>query len=175
MHESMWKSVTDYPHYMINEYGELMRLPCKNISIVRISKGSKTSKGYRQFKLYSLDGHKKSIKAHTLVAKAFLGVSKNKPQVNHKDGNKLNNHYLNLEWVTNSENMAHAIKEGLVDNRGEKSGKAKLKEKTVIEIITTKGTITNREWTERLGSPRGYIASLRAGRRWHHIWEKYNA
>lgn len=64
--------------------------------------------GYLDIKLQG-----KTYKVHRLVAEFYVPNTENKPQVNHIDGNKLNNHYSNLEWVTNSENQRHAYATGL--------------------------------------------------------------
>ena len=53
---------------------------------------------------------------HRLVALAFIENKENKEQVNHIDGNKLNNSLENLEWVTNTENQIHKVKIGLGNN-----------------------------------------------------------
>lgn len=62
---------------------------------------------------YRSNGKVKHYKAHRLVANCFIPNPENKPTVNHKDGNKLNNHKDNLEWCTMLENNVHAIKYGL--------------------------------------------------------------
>ena len=66
-----------------------------------------TSKGYLRVDLYKKNGMRKHFKVHRLVAKAFIANPLNKPQVNHIDGNKQNNSFTNLEWVTDEENKEH--------------------------------------------------------------------
>lgn len=60
------------------------------------------------------DGIRKIYTVHRLVAMTFLPNPDNLPDVNHKDGNKLNNRLDNLEWCTASDNVKHAIRTGLI-------------------------------------------------------------
>jgi hypothetical protein len=56
----------------------------------------------------------KQQKVHSLVASKYVdGYSDLCNTVNHKDGNKLNNHYSNLEWVSRKDNLYHAMDNGL--------------------------------------------------------------
>lgn len=79
-----------------------------NIKTGRKLKGAIDNKGYRRL---SING--KGIREHRMIAEKFVPNPHNKPQVNHIDGNKLNNHPSNLEWCDNSENQIHAYKLGL--------------------------------------------------------------
>ena len=57
--------------------------------------------------------YNKTYYLHRLIAETFIENPEKKEQVNHKDGNKVNNIVENLEWVTNQENQIHKCKIGL--------------------------------------------------------------
>lgn len=78
-------------------------------------KGQINKNGYLTYNI-SIDGLKKRLYAHRMVAETYLPLINGKTEVNHIDGNKLNNDVNNLEWVTSSENKKHAIKNHLRDN-----------------------------------------------------------
>ncbi len=81
-----------------------------------------TRDGYYTVSLGATQVEQKQCVVHRLVAIAFIPNPENKPQVNHKDGDKLNNSVDNLEWCTASENMIHAHKTGLqVNPKGSES------------------------------------------------------
>jgi hypothetical protein len=105
----IWKPIDE--QYEISNYGNIKRLESEIItSNGRIRKYPEkilntplNKKGYLTVSLY-----RKMYSVHRLVAEAFIPNTENKPEVNHKDLDKTNNHDWNLEWVTHSENMQHA-------------------------------------------------------------------
>lgn len=78
----------------------------------RIMKPWLNKNGYYTIKL-SKSSKRETIYIHQAVANLFISKVEYKPILNHKDGNKLNNHIDNLEWCTYSENLQHAYDTGL--------------------------------------------------------------
>jgi hypothetical protein len=90
--------------YFITEDGK-----CYNNNTGKYLKGQIGKNGYFFYNLTLPNGKKKREYAHRLVATAYLPNPQDKEQINHIDGNKLNNALDNLEWATQEENQQHAI------------------------------------------------------------------
>lgn len=100
----------EQPNYCITRCGKVFSLKSD-----RFLKPFSDTSGYQYIECYEY-GCKKKFAIHRLVAIAFLENNENKKEVNHKDGDKTNNHVDNLEWVTPSENCVHAERTGLRNN-----------------------------------------------------------
>lgn len=101
----MLKKIDGFDRYFINEHGQVYSITNTT------SKKLKTNyiSGYYAVGLYSKSEKKqKMFYIHRLMATTFIPNPENKPCVNHKDGNKLNNSLENLEWCTYAENTRHA-------------------------------------------------------------------
>ena len=97
--------------YAVTNDGLVWAYPKKSRKQGRWLKEAIDRCGYAYVGLFK-DGKVTKLKVHRLVAQAFL-VASDKPHVNHKDGNKLNNCVKNLEWVTPKENKIHAFSTGI--------------------------------------------------------------
>lgn len=98
--------------YSINKNGDVMSYKYK---IAKQLKRNVNTQGYEYYKL-SNGSKLKNYTIHKLVASTFIGLVQDNMQVNHIDGNKLNNNLLNLEYVTPSENIHHAYNNKLMAN-----------------------------------------------------------
>ena len=101
-------------HYRIRSNGEIISTEYqgKKRKIPHIMIGGIDKDGYRLVTL-THNKVKRTYRIHRLVAEYFIPNPFNKPEVNHKDGNKLNNDISNLEWAYQWENSEHAVITGL--------------------------------------------------------------
>lgn len=119
----IWKDIPNYEGlYEVSNLGRVKSLPryrlgisgCKVLVRGKILKFKIDRYGYAVQGL-SFNAKLKTIPIHRLVALAFIGNSnpEKQNQINHKDGNKTNNHVENLEWCTPSYNIREALRIGL--------------------------------------------------------------
>ena len=107
-----------------------------------VTRNNKLVKPYIGGGYYKFKYRNKHTIVHRLVAEAFIPNPQNLSDVNHKDGNKLNNSVDNLEWTSRKGNLLHAMRAGLHSNP----------EKAVVG------------WNERTGEGVWFISQAEAGR-----------
>jgi hypothetical protein len=111
----------------------------------------------------------KPITVHSLVAEAFVGPRPKGHWVNHIDGNKQNNHYCNLEYVTPRQNTEHAVRLGL-HPCGSRHGHAKLNED---QVRTIKGELAagavQLHLAKRYGVEPQIICRISKGKIWRSV------
>lgn len=128
-----FKEVDGQPGYYISRAGRLYSNYAK-----KFLGGYVGENGY----LYYTFKDKSREYAHRLVAKAFISNPDDKPEVNHKDYDRLNNNDDNLEWVTTGENLQHALKKtGRKVLGSYKHPNTKLSDADILHIYHEKGPL----------------------------------
>lgn len=150
---------------MVSENGDLYSINRKRFIFSRLKKH-----GYFEFCFYTNYKKREFHLAHRLVAQYFLKDVPGKKIVNHKDFNRENNHYLNLEWTTSAENNDHAVsnfrknKISLEDFKLIHDLKGSLPQKvlakkfnvglrTIQNIIHKTGSYSRKEWDWKSSQP----------------------
>ena len=166
----IWRGEHDY---IVQEDGRIF-LPRREFYIHRYGKDILTIRDGRESKYQIMkNGYKKCALGlvHRIVAEAFLDEPSNKDwTVNHKDGNKLNNHYSNLEWISHSDNVKHWIYSDrgigtklhpieVHKTNGEYVGVFKSKQEASFELGLHKSTVTD-VIKGRLKSTGGYTFKM---------------
>jgi hypothetical protein len=139
------KRIKEYPNYFIFDIGEVFSLNRRKFLRKVINRPIQTNEAYYQVGLRQQNKNK-TYRIHQLVAKYFIYNPNNYNVVNHIDGNKLNNDYKNLEWVSASENTKKTFESGRLihlntrvknsETRKKTKGKHHHNSKPVINIIT---------------------------------------
>lgn len=139
MQDEIWKDVIGWNgKYQVSNHG---RFKSHNGKFTKlhpngfITLGTIGDVGYRSVTLRD-HGKYLQTRLHTIVGEHFLDKPKSDQKlcINHKDGNKLNNYFENLEWVTLGDNVRHAVLTGLMNLKGERHPHVKLTEAKVIEM-----------------------------------------
>lgn len=120
----------------------------------------------------SLNGKRRMKFAHRLVCEAFLNNPNLLPEVNHLDGNPLNNRVDNLEWCNRRHNHNHAVINGLLGFKvqpGEQHGRSRLTNEDVIQIRTLSEIVTASELAKKFHVSDGCVRDVIQRRTWKHL------
>lgn len=106
--QEIWKDISGFEGlYQISSHGRLKSFHREKCGTILKNNNSKGDYIRRVLKKDKVGIH---VSIHRIVAQEFIPNPLNKSQVNHKDCDRQNNHVENLEWVTGSENIRHAVK-----------------------------------------------------------------
>lgn len=168
----LWSTVVGYEgFYEVSSLGRVRRIaPGPGTRPGRIRKLVPRN-GYYQV-ILSKNNVVQLCWVHRLVAKAFLPEDSQRPEVNHKDGNRANNCIDNLEWCSHGENALHSYRflgRKSVPTVGSKNRNAVLNEADIPVIREAAKTETLRSIAKRYGVSFGLIGHIIHGRAWNHV------
>ena len=162
--------------YTIRIDGTVISYKGYNADKPRVIKPIIGANGYYKVNL-NINGKEILVSIHRLVAQAFIPNPDNKPEVNHKDGNKSHNYAWNLEWVTSKENIEHALRTGLKKGmKGDKHPCRKISSdiaKLICELLST-GKYSYKEIAEKTNSTYTIVKKIKNRERWCEISKEYD-
>lgn len=136
----------------------------------RMKTNRNTTNGYVRVTLRR-DRRSVTMKVHKIVLDAFCGPRPNGREALHRDGTRWNCALSNLRWGTKSENQQDSVRHGTrVDNRGERSGNAKLSEDNVRSIRALRAAgMTYQDIADRFGVCISQTYRIVKAQRWAHV------
>jgi len=172
----LWKNIPDFDGYQASSLGRIRSLDGyilggyrkKGLQCIKPRKG-KILKNVDNGRYYVVTIRKKLRYVHRLVAITFIPNENNLPQINHKDGKKLNNILENLEWCTSLHNMQHAHKNDLIDYKSRfytKNGRKSISESNSKKVLDTKNNQVYKSLTtaaKKKGMSISYLSQMLNG------------
>lgn len=172
LEEEIWKPIETWDEYYLISNKSRVKSILKGIRWAKIKSQIIGTTGYWCVHL-SVNGHHEFRRVHRLLAKSFIPNPENKPCINHKDGNRLNNDLPNLEWATYSENLQHAYDMGLaIPQYGETSKRSKLTSDEVLEIYNC--DLPSKDMSFLYNVSSNTINGIKTGRVWGHLTGKFH-
>ena len=167
-----WKNIEGYGNYQVSNLGNVRNLNYNRTGETVLLKPYGNGKGYNLVNLYN-KSKRKVFTIHKLVATYFVELdseyNKNNLEVNHEDGNKLNNVYTNLKWITHSNNIKHSYDNNL-HKKGIKHHLSKLTEEQVKEIKNLiRLGFSNTNIGKRYNVHYNTIQNIRSGKSWSFV------
>ena len=160
----MFQQLKEDSRFEISQSGIIRNVKTKYIKSQYVS-----DTGYYMITI-SENNKSKPYRVHRLLANNFIENPKKLKEVNHIDGNKLNNDLSNLEWVSHFENMQHAFSTGLANNTGVKNRMAKLNEIKVRKIKELlKQGISQYKIATKYNISRSAILKIQLNKTWKHV------
>lgn len=170
MVKEIWKRSTLVSRFEVSNLGNVRYFESKKPKHVY-----KHSRGYIHLQ-YKVNGKKKEVKVHRLVATEFCKKLAGCNTVNHINGIKHDNNADNLEWVTQLENMRHAWDNGLIPKlKGELNGRAVLNEGLVHLICKDyQNGVRPKDVIDKYNITRNQAIKIKSKLTWKHITTQYN-
>ena len=171
--DEIWKSIIGYEgFYSVSNFGVVRNEKKRQGTWKnRILKAHKDSTGYFFLRLYR-DGIGKNFGIHRIVANAFIGEKPMGFEINHKDGDKENNYFFNLEYTTRRENILHGYRLGLYPRKyGNNATNAKLSSKNIIFIRKSFGGCEHNQpqLAKMFNVKQSTISSIVLRKSWRHL------
>ena len=159
-----------FSRYEINENGEI-----KNIISNSFLKPWVINSGYKVINIYSDNSKTYRVLIHRLVAENFIHEIPEKMTVNHIDGNKLNNHISNLEIISFTENVRHAVQTGLMAS-GENNYNSKYTNEQIHEVcrLISLGSYSLTEVSNLTGVGYNRVVQIYHRAKWKQISKYYD-
>lgn len=172
----IWKDIPGYIGYQASNLGNIKSLArttiAKNNNIMYFREKilvPQSTCGYSRVLLTIRRQVKKNTSVHRLAALAHIPNPNNHPVVNHKDGNKLNNHIDNLEWCTYSENTIHSLTIGSrKSGHNHKAAKLTLEQVKEIKRLYLQG-ITQRALSGIYNIDNSQICRIVNNKKWKYV------